>query len=233
MSSDINSDHTPEPSDKDDGMSVIDMVQAIRDGRLKGRQMSVEQRRRCVQYLGSEGLTVPEMAQMLGCSDRTIARDRSAIQEAMTLEPDPKLAGRFAGKLVAEAESAMARIRRFTRDREASIANKIEGERASFEIICKLSEQLQRLGFLPNHAGSMQIGVYQHADQVPSSEEIDREIERLTLAAQRGGSDEAVMQQLNELRQLADRAKAAEKLQGIQPLASTAANEERSMGEEA
>ena len=97
MSSDTNPNQAPEPSDKDDGMSVIDMVQAIRDGRLKGKQMTVEQRRRCVQYLGSEGLTVPEMAQMLGCSDRTIARDRSAIQEAMTLEPDPKLVGRFRG----------------------------------------------------------------------------------------------------------------------------------------
>ena len=123
--------------------------------------------------------------------------------------------------------------RRFTRDREASITNKIEGERASFEIICKLSEQLQRLGFLPNHAGSMQIGVHHQAEQVPSSEEIDREIERLTLVAERGGSDEAVMQQLNELRQLAGRAKAAEKLQGIEPSTSTDANGERSTGDEA
>jgi hypothetical protein len=214
-------------------MSVIDMVQAIRDGRLKGKQMTVEQRRSCVQYLGSEGLTVPEIAQMLRCSDRTIARDRAAIQEAMTLEPDPKLAGRFAGKLVAEAEASMARIRRFTRDREASIGSKIEGERASFEILCKLSEQLQRLGFLPNHAGSMQIGIHHQAEQVPSSEEIDREIERLMIAAERGGADESTMQQLTELRQLADRAKSAKQLQGIERLASPKDPVEQASGDEA
>lgn len=218
------------PAGEAEGFSVIDMVQAIREGRLKGKDMSVSQRRSCVQYLGSEGLTVPEMAQLLGCSDRTIARDRVAIQEAMALEHDPKLVGRFAGKLVTEAETAMTRVRRFTRDREASIANKIEGERVCYDIFCKLSDQLQRLGFLPSHAGSMQIGIQQHAEQVPSFKEIDGEIQRLMIAAQRSEADEAALQQLGQLKQLTDRAKTAEQLQAVEVREARASFEEKPGG---
>lgn len=212
----------------DGATSVIDLVQAIRDRRLSSKQLTKEQRKNCVQYLGSEGLSVPEMAQLLGVSDRTIARDRAAIQVEIALEHDPKLAGQFAGKLVVEAEAAMARIRRFTRDREASIANKIEGERACIEILCKLSDQLQSLGFLPKCAGSMQIGIHHQAEQIPSIEEIDREIERLASAAERSGMDEATRKRLDDLKLLSTRAKAAQELQAIQTRSSQLKQEEAS-----
>ena len=88
--------------------SVVEMVQRLRAGEADAKALSPENRRRCVQYLGVEGLSVPEMAQLMGCSDRTSARDRAQIQDDAALEPDPAFRGRFAGRLAAGARGGNA-----------------------------------------------------------------------------------------------------------------------------
>ena len=135
---------------------VLEMIRQIKTGALDPKALSTEDRQTCVMHLGSEGLSVPEIAQVLKRSERTIARDRKAIQEANAIEHDPKLAGQFAGRLVAEAETCIARIRRVTRDKDAPHAVKVDGEKGCYEILSDLTSRLQSLGYLPTAAHRIQ-----------------------------------------------------------------------------
>lgn len=197
-------------------VSVVDLVQSLRSGDVASGALSVDNRRRCVHYLGVEGLSVPEIAQLIGCSDRTITRDRAHLQDKAMLRPDPQLPGRFAGRLASEAEACLSRIRRVTRDRETPPAVKVEGERACFEVLCKLGEQLQRLGFLPNYGGQVQVDLHHSGEAIPSYEELEEEIRRLEKANEGGDSDPAVAGHLVKLNTQLHRARLA---QGVSRLA--------------
>jgi transposase-like protein len=138
---------TPSPDPRP--ISVLDIIQGIKDGTVRAATLSVEDRRVCVAHLGVEGLTVPEIAKVLGCSDRTITRDRIALQEASQIEHDPQLAGKMAGRLVNEAQTAIDRMRRVSRERQCPPAVRVEVEWRSFTVLDNLIARLQSLGFLP------------------------------------------------------------------------------------
>jgi hypothetical protein len=132
--------------------SVLDTIAGIKDGRIDPKLLEEEDRRACVQYLASEGATIPEIAKLLKRSDRTIQRDRDAIRAAAALQHDPKFAERMAGLLVGEAELATERIRRVTRSAETPPAVKVEGEHRCYQIRSDLVTRLQSLGLMPTAA---------------------------------------------------------------------------------
>lgn len=158
---------------------VLDLLGETRSRQRKPRDVTPEDRRRCVQHLGAEGLSVPEIAKVLGTSERTVARDRRAVRESEALTPDPKLAGVMAGRLLTEADACVSRIRRVTRDPEAPHAVRVDGERAAFEILDKAAQRLQTLGFLPSAAQRLDAALTHHFGDTPSLETIGAEAERL------------------------------------------------------
>lgn len=170
------------PSDQSEiqnAKGVLEIIRDIKNTSLDPKSLSSEDRRACVMHLGIEGLAVPEIAQILKVSDRTIARDRKAIQEANAIEHDPELAGRFAGRLVAEAETCITRIRRVTRDKKSPHSVKVDGERGCFEILDKLAGRLQSLGFLPTAAQQVQADLTHHLGEPLSINAIQSEAARL------------------------------------------------------
>lgn len=177
MSKDTKNNKNPKESQNSRG--VLEIIRAIKSGELAPNQLSTQDRQACVMHLGLEGLSVPEIAQVLKVSDRTIARDRKAIQEANALEHDPKLAGLFAGRLASEAESCINRIRRVTRDRDTPPAVKVEGERLCYEIVDKLTQRLQSLGYLPTAAQQIQADLTHHLGEPMSPQQMIAEIQRL------------------------------------------------------
>lgn len=163
--------------------SVVDLIQEIRSGLIDPGSLRPEDRQACVRHLGAEGLSVPEIAQVLRCSDRTITRDRRALQEAAAITHDPALAGRTAGQLITEASLCTDRIRRVTRDRETPPAVKVEGERACFEILTKLVASLQSLGYLPSAAHHIKAELTHHQEQLPGYAELAAEAQRIDALA--------------------------------------------------
>lgn len=163
----------------EEGRSVIEIIRDIKATSLDPKSLSPEDRRACVMHLSTEGLTVPEIAQVLKVSDRTIARDRKAIQESNAIWHDPHLAGQFAGRVVAEADACIARIRRATRDKGAPHAVKVEGERACFEIVNKATLCLQSLGYLPSAAQQIKADLTHHLGEPLSIKAIQTEAKRL------------------------------------------------------
>lgn len=158
---------------------VLDLLRDLKQQRLNPRDINTEERQACVQHLGAEGVSLPEIASLLGRSERTIARDRRAIREDQALEHDPKLAGEVAGDLVAMATQCMARIRRITRDKESPPAVRVDGERQIFDILDKMTHRLQTLGFLPSAAQQIEATLTHHLGDAPTLTDIVAEAKRL------------------------------------------------------
>jgi hypothetical protein len=95
-------------------------------------------------------MSVPEIAQFLRCSDRTITRDRKALQEAARVEYDPTLVGIMVGRLMLDADNACTRLRRIGRDKACSAAVRADIERNCFDILDRLLQRLQSIGYLPS-----------------------------------------------------------------------------------
>ena len=159
--------------------SVLDLIRLVKDGRVNPRLLGPDDRRACVAHLCGEGLFVPEIAQFLKCSDRTVTRDRRAIQDAAALDYDPALAGRIAGQLVAEATHCVERIRRVSRDRATPPAIKVDAEHKCFDILCSLTQRLQSLGFLPTATQRHEADITHHQSDLPDLDQIQREVQRL------------------------------------------------------
>ncbi len=55
---------------------VLEVIRQIKSGSLDPQQLAAAERQACVTHLSAEGLSVPEIGQVLKRCDRTIARDR-------------------------------------------------------------------------------------------------------------------------------------------------------------
>ncbi|MCC7193622.1 MAG: hypothetical protein IT444_12670 [Phycisphaeraceae bacterium] len=149
-----------QPEDGTEPPGLLELIRKIHAGTVVPRTLTIEQRRACVEHLTGEGYTVVEMAQVLKVDERTIARDKVAIQQANAIEPSPQLVQQIVGRLASEAELCISRIRRVTRDKDTPAATKVEGERACFQILGALTHHLQSLGYMPTAAQRLSANVF-------------------------------------------------------------------------
>ena len=194
---------------------VLEVIRQIKAGSLDPQHLAAAERQACVMHLSAEGLSVPEIAQVLKRSERTITRDRRAIQEANALQQDPKFAGEMAGILLSEADACISRMRRAVRSADTPAAVRVEAERASFAIRSEVCQRLQSLGFLPTAAQKMEASLTHQATEIPSFEQIDGEVVRLIEIHQQQSPDEGVEapQKLLEFKNKISRAKLATEVQ--------------------
>lgn len=179
--------------------SILDLILEIKEGTANPHLISAEDRQACVAHLGAEGLSVPEIAQFLKRNERTITRDRKALQEAAALEHDPSLAGRFAGQLLGEATLCIDRIRRVSRDRDTPPAVKVDAERSCFGIMSDLVQRLQSLGYLPTATQRLQADLTHNIGEIPTFEVLQAEVKRVTHAAAMSGDVPPEVKQLEEV----------------------------------
>ncbi len=158
---------------------VLGVIRQIKAGSLDSQQLAAAERQACVMHLSAEGFSLSEIAQILKRSERTIARDRQAIQEANALKQDPNCAGEMAGILVSEADACISRMRRATRPADTPAAVRVEAERASFVIRSELCQRLQSLGFLPTAAHRVEAHLTHAHAEPPSFDELENEFQRL------------------------------------------------------
>ncbi len=129
--------------------TVLALLRDIQSGATDPTAIPPETRLEMVAHLGSEGFSVPEIAEILRVNERTVKRDRSRARKSNALAPSPEFAGEMAGRLVHEAESSVVQIRRATRDSEATPADRIGGAQATWGVVRGLVESLQKMGILP------------------------------------------------------------------------------------
>jgi len=166
-------------SKKNDGPQTLALLQKIKDRQINPKSIGKANRLLLVSFLRDEGQTTAEIAHLLKVTIKTIQRDLQALNEENAITKDPKLIGQMVGRLVSEAELCKQRIRKFQRDRDASPADKMEGEQLCFQIICRLTERLQSLGYLPTAAQKVSAELTYQIGEVLTLEQIDKEVKRL------------------------------------------------------
>jgi hypothetical protein len=177
------------PAPSEDEPRTIDLLQQLKAGTLAGAELTIASRRRIVSYLIGDGVPTPEIAQILKVTERTIDRDKRAIRETNAIEKDPKLVAQMVGRLCAEAELTIQRIRRTTREKEVDPAVRVDGEHRCYLVFADMVGRLQRLGYLPTAAQKVEADLTHHVEEIPTSDDLSREIDRIRRI---GGEDTQV-----------------------------------------
>ncbi len=146
---------------------------------MPGQMLAPADRQALVALLAADGLSSPEIAQILQVADRTIERDRRALRDANRIPKDPRLIEQMVGRLMAEAELSVQRMRRTAREREVDPAVKIDAEHRCFQVIRDLVQGLQRLGYLPTATQKVEAELTHHVGELPSLSELQLEIDRI------------------------------------------------------
>lgn len=201
----------------------LELLAKVKSGALTGKALAPADRQALVALLAADGLSTPEIAQIIQVTDRTIERDRRAIRDAHAVPKDPRMVEQMVGRLMAEAELAVQRIRRTARDREVEAAVKIDAEHRCFLIVRDLVQGLQRLGYLPTATQKVEADLTHHIGELPTLGDLQIEIDRLKLV---GGGDAGAF---TEVEEVVARAVVAS---GVRDIVTTVAAREQGAGEE-
>ena len=190
-----------------------------------GQVLDKDDRIRVVEHLTGEGYSGAEIAEVLKVSERTIIRDRIAARELNALAPSPELVGQVVGHLVRAAEQTTAHLRRIARDPNAKPADKIEAEKASWQVQRECVVTMQGLGYLPTAPTTLNAHITS-GDDVPQTEALLSEIERLESLPAFTASDGTpiVSGELVELKSMLTRSFVAERLSSMSRDASMASH---------
>ncbi len=167
------------PSEKDDGLQTLALLQKIKDGQFEANSIEKAERKLLVRFLMAEGKSTAEIAHLLKVSDRTIERDKKTLREEIAITKNPKLVEQMVGMLVYESELSIQRLRKVQQDKDASPADKIEAERTNNQNRYQLFKMMQSLGYLPTAAHKIEADLIHHAASSRSLEELKLEAERL------------------------------------------------------
>lgn len=195
---------------------VIDLIRRVRAGELAPSLLSPEDRRACVGYLTLEGYSVADIAAVLRTSDRTVARDRVKVREENAVEASPELLPRMVGRLIAEADATIGRLRRIGREKETPPAAKVDAERGAWAATRELVQSLQRLGYLPTAVVEVRADLTHRLEEVPDVDALREELERLeSIRAGCRIADPALRGRIDETREILQRLAAGKRLEQI------------------
>lgn len=148
-------------------------------GDLSPKLLSIPDRRQIVEYLRLEDRSTAEIALALKCSDRNIERDLRAIRETNALIKDTNMLPLLLGRLRAEVDAAIVRIRRATREPDANAALKVEAELRCIQVLERYLDKLQQFGYLAPAPETSPTNVATGNRNIPTAEELRAEINRL------------------------------------------------------
>lgn len=138
--------------------AVLELMRDVQSGAVDPRNIGPDERRACVAYLTAEGYAVPEIAQILKTCDRTVHRDREKTRAENALRPSAGLVLQLVGQLATEAATAVQRLRRIGREKDAPHSARVDAERGAWLVYREFVQSMQRLGYLPMAVPSL------HAD---------------------------------------------------------------------
>jgi hypothetical protein len=165
-------------------LSPISIVRDIQSKKIAPENLSIEDRQGCVAYLIIEGYSVVEIAEILKKDPRTIRRDKEHLRKANSLKYEPELAEQMLGQLFQTAEQGTYKLRKYSRDKECSITDKIIVESGVWKITKELFEKLQSVGYIPFILQEHGSGI----DEKQSPETLQAKLNNLKKLAQESGT---------------------------------------------
>ena len=145
--------------------NALDTLKMIREGSMEPGDISIQDRRICVDFLRSEGYSQQEICEIFKVHRHTIIRDEKAIRKEYAKLVDEIEVKSTAGELIAHARHLTARA---IREKNYALAWKIQRE---------LIGDLQSLGYLPKapEQHQLQIGTFVDLVQL-AAEQVDSTI---------------------------------------------------------
>ena len=125
---------------------ILDVIRDLKSGALSGRSLSAELRRQCVETLVIEGLSQAEISSVIGWRVGTVKNDMRAIRAANAMFPSADLEAEILGQYRSQVEMVVARLTRLMRDPDASVADKINANRAIATVTGEFMDRLSRTG---------------------------------------------------------------------------------------
>jgi DNA-binding CsgD family transcriptional regulator len=180
--------------------TVLGLIRALQGGELLGAALSTPDRRRVIEHLWTEGYSVPETAEVIKISERTVQRDRKSIREANAVQRTPALVSETVGALLRQAEAVVGRLRRISRERDTLPPARIDAEKACWVVTKELAETLQSLGYLPTAAQEFK-GQVTHSVIADISEMHVQVLQLEQLITDVGVQDPVLLQQLTDAKQ--------------------------------
>lgn len=182
-----------EANSKSGELPVLTLIAKIKNREMQASSLSMDDRRRCVEVLRTEGYTLAEIAQILGRNERTIRRDMEQIRGEHALEIHPGFVQRMVGELVAHSETAIAHLRRIAREPAASAMERAMAESFAWKCARELVDKLQSLGYMPRVPAGIVADVFQHSDADASAgyEMLVHQINEVTTVAHQVGEGQS------------------------------------------
>lgn len=197
--------------------SPISLVKAIRNNVIPAKALTREPRQTCVEYLGSEGYSTGEIAEILKVSPRTIRRDMEQIRGRNAISLDPDFTATHIGQLARRAQHAISSLTRISREKDCPYFVKVRAIKETWRISKELTEALQSIGYLPNIPKELGVELRHCLYEPPSCDEITHELGILRASAEEAGNtDEQITQMISALEELVARSSASRIIKHIQ-----------------
>jgi DNA-binding CsgD family transcriptional regulator len=171
--------------------SALQIIQEINSGLTNPKLLDKQGRQQCVEFLIAEGYTYPQIGQVLKVSERTVIRDVKEIRARNEMVPNIEFAKQFVGDLFHKAMNHHSFLVRLARAKDASPAEKIQAEFASWKILKELVEKLQTLGYLPSRPAEV-VGTFYHQSN-DSEDNSPQTMRKMLLGIEEAARDEGLL----------------------------------------
>jgi predicted transcriptional regulator len=150
---------------KDENTPTLKIIEEIRNGLRRFLDQDDPIRKEIVTVLRLEGQKVSNIAQMLGCSDKSVQRTIAAARKDAQLAPSSEFIKETIGDMARLAYQHWCSLVRIAKSTSSSTREKIDAETAAWNVIRDYIEQLRKVGYLPSAAQEV-IGKISHEVQM-------------------------------------------------------------------
>lgn len=135
-------------SQEKEPISVLSVIQKIKNGELNPRILPKDIRLLCIEALLFEGYNKTQIAEILKYSTKNIKRDIDEIYEENASLIDKDSVKRYLGRLEMMATTHHSHLMRLARDKSASIMERSQSEFLAFKVLMDITKFYQTIGRL-------------------------------------------------------------------------------------
>ncbi len=201
-----------------EGVSVLLVIQKIKDGQLNSKLLDKEMRQQCVEVFMGEGYSKSQMAQIFKCSEKTIKRDTEEIFLHNSLIPDDNLRKKIVSQLTMTAAAVREHLMRLSGKTDSSVAERTQAGYMAFKVFTEYIEKLQSLGYLPSSPRAIAGDISLHIDSQKEQSFDDLKtqvIEVEKVIAEGGNNTDYKKEEIVKVKELIDKAQITYQIQKL------------------
>lgn len=123
------------------------LVRALCDGQVRAEDLSLDDRRCCVDHLTFEGFSNSEIAELMHTTERTVRRDRVAARGEHAIRPDRQLGDELLGEFHRIVLASVRRLVRMAHDPQTPPYARLWAEESMVRNYQRLIEMARKLRY--------------------------------------------------------------------------------------